>query len=235
MNGLLAIETSTDACSVAVLREGVVTQRHIIAPRQHNKLLFGLLSEVLAAGDLTAANFDAIAYGSGPGSFTGLRIAASAVQGLCYASGIPAVPVSTLATLAQHALRVGRVSDGDSVLCTLDARINEIYAAVYCYQNGVATLIDGPWVCAPDAIQTGGAIQLHVVGDGGKFLLDFPAGLQERVAAVHTDILPTARDVITLAQVVSASIGTQSPREVQPVYLRDEISWKKLSEQGKRS
>ena len=111
MTGLLAIETATDACSVAVYLDGQVRERHAIAPRQHSKLLFAMLEELLPGGDLRAQGIDAIAYGCGPGSFTGLRIAASAVQGLAYSSNLPAIAVSTMAVLAQSALRLG---EGDA-------------------------------------------------------------------------------------------------------------------------
>ena len=144
MTGILAIETATDACSVAVYLAGQIRERHVIAPRRHSKLIFTLLEELLPGGNLRKQGVEAIAYGCGPGSFTGLRIAASAAQGLAYSSGIPAVPISTLATLAQRALRTGEVEATDTVLCTLDARVNEVYGALYVFDERLAVLQEGP-------------------------------------------------------------------------------------------
>ena len=104
MKTILAIETATEACSVALWRDQQVQQCHEIAPRQHNQRLFAMLQELLPDGRLVQQGVDAIAYGCGPGSFTGLRIAASAVQGLAFASKLPAIAVSTLACQAQTAL-----------------------------------------------------------------------------------------------------------------------------------
>jgi tRNA threonylcarbamoyladenosine biosynthesis protein TsaB len=109
MTAILAIETATDACSVALYRDGHYSQRHEVLPRQHNQRLFSMLGELLPAGSLRDQGIDALAYGCGPGSFTGLRIAASAVQGLAFASNLPALPVSTLACQVATALRQGSI------------------------------------------------------------------------------------------------------------------------------
>ena len=202
MTGILAIETATDACSVATCIDGKIAERFELAPRRHSQLLFSILEEMLPGGNLAAHGIGAIAYGSGPGSFTGLRIAASAVQGLAYSSNLPAVGVSTLAIMAQGALRSGQVQASDTVLCTVDARINEIYSAVYSFEDGLAVLREGPWACAP--------VELNVQ--------DWPAA---------RDLIPLAHRKLTLGE-------TQSARAVQPLYVRDEIHWKKLAEQGKK-
>ena len=115
MTGILAIETATDACSVAVFVDGEISERYAIAPRQHSQLLFDMLEELLPGGNLADSGIQAIAYGSGPGSFTGLRIAASAVQGLAYSCDLPAIAVSTLTVLAQSAWRLDNLGAGDTV------------------------------------------------------------------------------------------------------------------------
>ncbi|MCB1706636.1 MAG: tRNA (adenosine(37)-N6)-threonylcarbamoyltransferase complex dimerization subunit type 1 TsaB [Halioglobus sp.] len=235
MSGVLAIETATDACSVAVYRAGEYHERHTVAPRQHSRLLFSMLAELLSAGSLAEQGIEFIAYGCGPGSFTGLRIAASAVQGLAYSSSLPVVAVSTLAVMAQTALRQGVVSVSDTVLCTLDARINEVYSAVYVFENDIAVLRDGPWACAPGELTPPGAGPLHVVGSGSVFSATFPPVLQARIQKVFPDIVPAARDIIPLSLEKYRRGDTQAPRDVQPVYVRDEISWKKLADQGKRA
>ena len=230
---MLAIETATDICSIAVSIDGQIRECYEVAPRQHNQLLFSMLEELLPGGTLKKQGIEFIAYGSGPGSFTGLRIAASAVQGLAYSCGLPAVAVPTLAVLAQNALRRGAVSANDNVLCTLDARIGEVYAAVYQYEGELALLREGPWACAPADLPLDKSEPLTLVGDGCRFLEQFPEAVRATVVATLIDIVPMARDIIPLALAKFQNGEIQSPGQVQPVYVRDEISWKKLAQQGK--
>ena len=233
MTGILAIDTATDACSVAVFVDGQLRERYEVIPRQHSQRLFGMLRELLPSGDLRSQGIQAIAYGSGPGSFTGLRIAASAVQGLAYANELPAVAVSSLACQAQTALRLGEIGTDATVLSTLDARINEVYSALYTFNEGLAVLQAGPWASAPSDIPPIHADLLCAVGSGCRFHEEFPSGLRGRLQTCTGDLLPAARDLIPLALEKLARGETQSPQQVQPVYVRDEISWKKLSQQGK--
>lgn len=233
MTGVLAIETATDACSVAVFRAGVYSERHTVAPRQHSRLLFTMLDEVLSGGSLADNDIELIAYGCGPGSFTGLRIAASAVQGLAYSCNLPVVAVSTLAVMAQTALRQGVVTVADVALCTLDARINEVYSALFVFENDRAVLIDGPWACAPGQLAPAGSEPLCVVGSGGHFRELYMPALQTRIQKVIPDLLPEARDIIPLSVDKYRRGEILAPRDVQPVYVRDEISWKKLADQGR--
>jgi tRNA threonylcarbamoyladenosine biosynthesis protein TsaB len=174
-----------------------------------------------------------IGYGSGPGSFTGLRIAASVAQGLAYSCQLPAVAVSTLAVLAQTALRSGAVGASHSVLCTLDARTNEVYSAVYEFADGLALRRQGPWACTPSELSIRATGALIALGSGCRYLKEFPPDIREAIGETVPHLLPCARDLIPLAQAQFALGETQSPAEIQPVYVRDEINWKKLAEQGK--
>ena len=232
MKGILAIETATEACSVALWRDPDIQQRHEITPRQHSQRLFGMLRELLPDGRLAEHGIDAVAYGVGPGSFTGLRIAASAVQGLTFATGLPAIPVSTLACQVQTALRQGLVGEGDMVLSTLDARINEIYYACYRIEQGLPISLGDPQAVAPSLIvlpeNTGSVFAL---GSGCQFLEQFPVAVRSQLGEITAGLLPEARDLVPLAL---AQGTTQKPQQVQPVYVRDEINWKKIPEQGKR-
>jgi tRNA threonylcarbamoyladenosine biosynthesis protein TsaB len=230
MTGLLAIETATDACSVALLLGGQISERYALAPRQHSQLVFEMLGELLTTGDLAGQGVDVVAYGAGPGSFTGLRIAASTAQGLAFSSNLPAVAVSTLAVLAQGALRLGVVSTDDTVLCLLDARINEIYSAVFTYQDALAVLQQGPWACAPADLSPVGDQTLCAIGNGCEFLEQMPRSLRARIRSCAPGLLPSARDTIPLALAYLSRGETQSARAVQPVYVRDEIAWKKLAQ-----
>ncbi len=232
MNGILAIETATDACSVALWCDGDLVERHEIAPRQHSQRLFGMLRELVPEGDLRGRGVTALAYGTGPGSFTGLRIAASAVQGLAFASGLPAIPVSTLACQAQAALRLSLVSADDLVCSVLDARINELYHASYRFREGLPEIIAGPTACPPDAFLPPDGVTT-LVGNGCSLAGQFSAGVAERIDALHPQVLPHARDLVPLALHALERGDVQVAAQVQPVYVRDEISWKKLSEQGR--
>jgi tRNA threonylcarbamoyladenosine biosynthesis protein TsaB len=236
MTAILAIDAATDACSVAIYRDGSYQERHEIAPRQHSQRLFGMLRELLPSGKLREQGIDAIAYGCGPGSFTGLRIAASAVQGLAYTNQLPAIAVSSLACQVQAALRMGEVESGDLVLSLLDARIKEVYYAIYAFENGLPILREGPHACVPDQVLAGDAFNtLRAVGDGCAYFDQLPARLRGCLVSIAPTVLPTARDLIPLALEALASGRVQVPAQVQPVYVRDEINWKKLADQGKAS
>lgn len=231
MTGILAIETATDACSVALLRGGEISERHEIAPRRHNNLLFLQLRELLTPGNLREQGVDCIAYGAGPGSFTGLRIAAGAAQGLAFSSSLPVVPVPTLATLAQSALHAGTVSPGDTVLAVVDARIQEVYSAVYRFDEQLPRLMEGPLACRPTDLVLDRYDSLRAVGNGCVLLE--AAALSVNIDYCSPGLLPTARDMIPIALEAFERGAVQAPGAAQPMYVRDEINWKKLDEQGR--
>ena len=235
MTSILALDTSTDACSAALKRGDQLESRFQLLPRKHNHLLFTMLAELLPDG-AEAAGIELLAYGQGPGSFTGLRIAASAVQGLAYTLDLPVAGVSTLACLAQGALRRGVVSDGDELLVMLDARINEIYWGRYRFENGLATACGPDQVSAPEALpEDGFAPGTIALGSGLAYFDALPAPLREKVARQVADQWPDSVDLIAQAERVAAQGELVSAQAVQPVYLRNEIHWKKLSEQGPRA
>ncbi len=234
MTSILALDTSTDACSAALRRGDKLDSRYQLLPRKHNHLLFAMLAELLPEG-AQEAGIDLLAYGQGPGSFTGLRIAASAVQGLAYTLDLPVAGVSTLACLAQGALRRGVVADSDELLVMLDARINEVYWGRYRFDGGLATACGPDQVSAPNALPadlfTAGAIAL---GSGLVYFDALPAGLREAISTQVPDQWPDSVDLIPLAERLASNDELVPAQAVQPVYLRNEIHWKKLSEQGPR-
>jgi len=193
-----------------------------------------MMRELLPHGNLKALGVDAIAYACGPGSFTGLRIAASAVQGLAYTNKLPAIAISTLACQAQTALRTGFAQPSDTVLSMLDARINEVYWALYNFDVSLASPLLGPAVCPPAAVEfTLGDAPVKGVGDGFSYLDSLPRTVLSALRGVDAELLPTARDLIPLAASQYALGQVQSAAEVSPVYVREEITWKKIAEQGK--
>jgi tRNA threonylcarbamoyladenosine biosynthesis protein TsaB len=234
MKGILAIDTATEACSVAVAVEGELREIYEVIPRGHSQRMFGMLSELVPGGRLREHGIEAIAFSSGPGSFTGLRIAASVAQGLAYACGLPVLAVSTLALQAQTALRLGRIERDWPVLSLLDARINEIYCAVCGFDEGIAVLREGPIACAPGELAfTGDHGPLQAIGSGCGFLSEIPEEVSRSLQSVAADVLPAARDLVPLARAALDRGETLTPQQVQPLYVRDEINWKKLAEQGK--
>jgi tRNA threonylcarbamoyladenosine biosynthesis protein TsaB len=236
MPNLLALDTSTEACSVALLRDGEITEIFEVVPRQHSQRLFGMLQELLPSGRLSQQGIDAVVYAEGPGSFTGLRVCASAVQGLCFANGLPAIAVGTLEAQAWTALREGLVRPGEYLLSTLDAQIGELYWSLHRAADNKLQTLQSPRVARPEACAVevpAGA--LVAVGSGLTYQDALPAALRGRLQASHPQLLPHARDLLPAALCAWAAGETQAADAVCPVYVRDEISWKKLSEQGKTS
>jgi tRNA threonylcarbamoyladenosine biosynthesis protein TsaB len=238
---ILAIETATDACSVAVCLNGSVREIHELIPRQHSQRLLGMLEELLPGGDLRGAGIEAIAYGEGPGSFTGLRVAASAAQGLAFAAELPAIGVSTLACQVYTALREGLVEPGQTVLSMIDARIDQTYFALYSTEETLPACRVGPGISKPeqlpvaDMLAVPGTDTVVALGSGAAFSDRFPAELNLNSRDVLTALTPRARDLLPFADSAMAGGQVQSPEQVAPSYVQDRIGWKKLSEQGKRA
>jgi tRNA threonylcarbamoyladenosine biosynthesis protein TsaB len=232
MNNILALDTSTDACSVAWRCGARVSNRFQLIPRQHNHRLFEMLGELLPAG-AAEAGVQLLAYGQGPGSFTGLRIAASAVQGLSYTLGAPVAGVSTLACLAQGALRRGVIDAAEQVLALLDARINEVYWGLYRFEDGLAVPCVDDQVSAPGDLPADLLQQPAVaMGSGLDYLESLPPEVQQMISRSVPEQWPDSLDLLPLADREAKLGRLLDAAAVQPVYLRNEIHWKKLSEQG---
>lgn len=220
---LLAFDTSTDACSCAVYVDGTVAERHELAPRRHAQLLLGMIEQTLAESGMALSSLDAIAFGRGPGSFTGVRIAAAAAQALALAVELPVVPVSSLAALAQS---VHTENGASRIAAAFDARMNEVYWGVY--ETGGDNLVRASQperVCAPDALPplegrdwTGAGIGWRTYGN--ELCRRFGAGLAQTLA----DRYPTARAAALLAADAYGRGGAVDARHALPVYLRDRVT-----------
>lgn len=221
---ILAIETSTEACSAALLSGGQVFERYQLAPRGHGDLILQMATEVLAEAGLSLGQLDAIAFGRGPGAFTGVRIAASVTQGIAFAADLPVIPVSTLAALAAGG---GRVTGGQRIIAALDARMGEVYWGAYEVVGGKLTSQAAEVVSAPGQVPpvTGG--QWQGIGSGwltyGEVLV---AHYMTQISGVNADLLPRARDVAQLAVDIWAAGGAVSAEQAIPVYLRDNVAAK---------
>ena len=220
---ILAIETATEACSAALLIDGDVIQRYQLAPRQHVTLIMPFIDELMAEAGVTVKQLDAVAFGRGPGSFTGLRIAAGITQGIAFGANLPVIPVSTLAALAQGAARQEGAS---SVLAALDARMQEVYWGTFCADdNGLMQLTGKEVVCAPNAVVRPEGSDWQAAGDGWS---SYGEALSERLgfqpAQCFESLRPQAADVARLAAALFAAGETLAPEQAAPVYLRDQVA-----------
>lgn len=214
---VLALDTSTEACSAALLRGDQCIERFETGS-QHSRRILALVNEALAEAGVTLKQCDAIAFGRGPGSFTGLRIAAGVAQGLAFGAGLRVAPVSTLAALAQglHAPRV---------LAALDARMKEVYFGAFERgADGLVVPVGNEAVIAPDTAPLpegrdwiGGGSGWDA--SGGALRRRLGACVREIRAEVH----PHARDVAQLATRLVAENRLVAPEDALPVYLRDEV------------
>jgi tRNA threonylcarbamoyladenosine biosynthesis protein TsaB len=220
---LLAIEAATPACSAALSVDGEVLERYALAPRQHAALMLPMIESLLLEAGLRVPQLDAIAFGRGPGSFTGVRIAASMVQGIAFAADLPVVPVSTLAALALGGMRESGIP---RVMAVMDARKAEVYWGCYVKTgDDVMTLQGSECVCAPDAVPESGQDDWVGVGGGwsayGEQLMQ---RLGERVVRLMPDLEPRAADVARLAVHDFHQGVSVRPEEAVPVYLRNNVA-----------
>jgi Inactive homolog of metal-dependent proteases, putative molecular chaperone len=149
---LIALETATEACSVAVLHGDLLIERFEIAPRRHAELALPWAEAVLAEAGLSRGGLQAVAVGRGPGAFTGVRLGVSLAQGMALALGIPTIPVSTLAALAMRA----DADEGDRVLAAIDARMGEVYWAAFQIRNGLPVPLGGEHVGLSENVEIDG-------------------------------------------------------------------------------
>lgn len=219
---LLALETATEACSAALYLEGEVAERYQIAPRGHTELILPMVDELLAEASLSPAELDAVAFGCGPGAFTGVRIATGVVQGIAFALERPVVPVSSLAALAQGAWRE---YGWERVAAAIDARMGEVYWGAFEDDGeGLMRPLGEELVCPPGQVPLLHEHAWHGIGSGWH---SYAIELAERqgVAMIdaHGDYFPHARDVATLAVAAYQRGEAVSAAQALPRYLRDQV------------
>ncbi|HHJ16374.1 MAG TPA: tRNA (adenosine(37)-N6)-threonylcarbamoyltransferase complex dimerization subunit type 1 TsaB [Gammaproteobacteria bacterium] len=223
MSRILAIEAATEACSVALIIGDEVRERFEIAPRRHVALLLPFVETLLAEAGTGLTQLDAIAFGRGPGSFTGLRIAAGMTQGMAFGADLPVIPVSTLAALAQGAVHE---QGGTQVLAALDARMQEVYwGAFIADSDGLVQAQGEERVCVPaqvDVPQPGDWIGTGSGWDTYGEVLAARCALAE--PAIRYNRQPHAADVARLAAGMFAQGGALPPEQAIPVYLRDNVA-----------
>ncbi|HTT37933.1 MAG TPA: tRNA (adenosine(37)-N6)-threonylcarbamoyltransferase complex dimerization subunit type 1 TsaB [Burkholderiales bacterium] len=215
---LLALETSTEWCSAALWLDGQVHAREILAGQSHSERLLPMVDGLLDEAGIGFEALQAIAFGCGPGSFTGLRIACGVAQGLAFPRELPVVGVSTLLAMAE-------ASAGARVVSCLDARIGEVYCAVYRREQGEWRCAHEPVLCKPDEVPPVEGEGWIGVGSGfaahGEVLA---ARFDGRLDAIRSDLHPSAREIAVVGAQMHAQGLAVRPEEARPLYLRDRVA-----------
>jgi len=225
---ILALDTATETCSVALMVGETVYARSEFAPRDHTKKILPMVDEVLKEAGLTLHDLDALAFGRGPGSFTGVRIGIGIAQGLAFGADLPMIGISTLAAMAQG---VYRKNGYTRVATAIDARMSEVYWARFERQeDGSWSEVDNECVIPPAIVaqQTEKDTTTWAkAGTGWQTYADDLATMP--LDFVDSDVLyPESEDIVYLAQFEWAKGNTTAVEDSSPVYLRDTVAWKKL-------
>ncbi len=221
---ILAIDSATEACSAALFLDGDVRERYEVIGRGHAGRLLPMADELLKEARLSTADLDAIAFGRGPGGFTGLRIAAGIAQGLAAGSRRRVLPVSDLAAVAAAAKRNAGV---DRVLVCMDARMGQVYWAAFDCSGPIPVAVTEERLSDPDGVVPPGDAAWFGVGHGFG---NYP-GLETRLAAtlrgVDPSILPRAGEIARIAAIDLAEGRGLDASRALPVYLRDDVVHKR--------
>lgn len=220
---LLAFETSSRTGSVALHVDGVVRQEMIATPREQTERLLPLTAGLLNGAGVALRDLDAIAFGRGPGSFTGLRIAAAVAQGLGLATGLLLLPVSSLAATAQG---LWRTHGSSNTLVCVDARMGEVYWAAFEVRSGLARVVGTEQITGPGEVTGAGMVSWSAAGNGFDVHGDALAGVAAQANGVFEQACPKAIDLFPLALADLAAGKGRAPEEANPAYLRSESAWK---------
>jgi len=221
---ILAIETATDACSAALYLDGQIHSVFTLAPRQHTQLILAQIEAVLALAEIKLTDIDALAFGCGPGAFTGLRIAAGVTQGLALAADLPAIAISSLAAMAQRAYEKYQC---EKMYVGLDARMQQVYWGEYHIQAGYCVLQGKEQLISPQDFRLANPHAYDFVGIGSAWQV-YGQTLQGHIQAetnVHYQALyPSAEYVASLAAEQYNKKEYLYAGEIQPVYLRNKVA-----------
>ncbi|MGG4624044.1 tRNA (adenosine(37)-N6)-threonylcarbamoyltransferase complex dimerization subunit type 1 TsaB [Serratia odorifera] len=225
---ILAIDTATEACSVALWNQGETHALFELCPREHTQRILPLVQQILAQSGLALSQLDALAFGRGPGSFTGVRIGIGIAQGLALGADLPMLGISTLQTMAQGAWRM---TGAERVLAAIDARMGEVY------WGGFERQLDGSWHDSqPEAVLSPQQVleraqrlqgEWAQVGTGWQTYPDLLAGTPVTLRDGQM-LLPQAEDMLPLALLAWQQGLACSVENAEPTYLRNEVTWKKL-------
>jgi len=221
---LLAIDASTEACSVAILFNEEVFHEFELCPQSHSLLLLPMVDRLLAKSGAKLSDFDALIYGRGPGSFTGVRIGIGVAQGLAFAADIPTIGISTMQAMAQQVFEQYKQQD---VIVAIDARMSEVYCAQFQEQNGLMTFASKERVMPPEKCAEVFASAKEITPSGTGWQ-SYQAQLSSITEQTPEVLYPDARFMLPLAKEQVEQGNVQPAEQAQPVYVRDTVSWKKL-------
>jgi tRNA threonylcarbamoyladenosine biosynthesis protein TsaB len=224
---LLAIDTATEACSAALLLDGEVCERFEVQPRRHGALILGMMQGLLEEAGMSLRDLDGLAFGRGPGAFTGVRIAVGVAQGTAFGADLPLLPVSTLAALAQGQFRSGGQR---RLLAAFDARMGELYWGAFSIgEEGLAQILGTEQVAPPaEVVLPEDPGPWYGVGSGwGTVGEALAARLAGRLAGKSPQRLCHAHDVALLGAAALARGESVAAASGLPVYLRDRVAWAK--------
>ncbi|SEM67474.1 tRNA (adenosine(37)-N6)-threonylcarbamoyltransferase complex dimerization subunit type 1 TsaB [Nitrosomonas marina] len=217
---ILAFDTSTEYCSAALFIDGEISQTETLAVRRHSELLLPMVQAILADAGLRLGKIDGLAFGAGPGSFTGLRIACGVAQGLAFATGLPVIGISTLEAVAQQELH-------DNIVVAMDARMGEIYHAAFVREADHWQVASKPVLCQPQ--HAPGVSGSQWIGCGSGFDI-YANALSERYGQQLTHIqygcYPHAREIAALAATRDISDFHADPSLAAPIYIRNKVALK---------
>lgn len=217
---LLALDTATHRCSVALLAGTELRELSADAPRVQAETLLPMVEQLLSGAGLALGSLDAIAFGRGPGAFTGLRVAAAVAQGLAFGAGLPVLPVSDLAALAAGA---ARLHGARQVLACMDARMQEVYWCAYGAEGETVRPLTAESLSPPEDVKTPQGGPWFGAGSGWEA---YPVLAQRfpELAGRAGALLPAAGDILRLAAGAFGRGEAVSPERAQPVYLRDKVA-----------
>ena len=237
MPKILAIETATEACSAALIRhkdnssdnEPEVVSRFKLAPREHTKLILPMIEEVLKVGGCTMNEIDAIAFGRGPGAFTGLRIAAGITQGLALSIDKPVIPVSTLSALALQASQ--KDYTGETIIAGLDARMDEVYWGIFEFKEDKLALIGEEKVSKMHEVgeYINQSTKIDFIGIGSAwdaYSLEDSVKKSSQTLTIIKNAFPAATEIAHLALKEFLAQRTVAIEDAQPVYIRNNVALK---------
>jgi len=226
---LLAFDTSTEYLSLALMQEDEVSTFDVLAGQSHSQLILPQMQALLGAAGLQLKDLQGIAFGAGPGSFTGVRIAAGVAQGLGFGTGLPVAGICTLQALAE-------ASGADKVIACLDARMGEVYHAAYVKNSGVWQTVVEPGLYKPEAVPAIEGNNWTGAGSGWQTYGEALSQVyQEQLQGVLPELLPSASAILRLAQPLFASGQPLPAAGAMPVYIRNRVALKTAErEQGLR-
>jgi len=222
---ILALDTAATACSVALLTDAGLQEDGMQAERVQAETLLPMVEKLLTGAGLSLKDLDALAFGRGPGAFTGLRVAASVAQGLAYGAGLPVVPVSNLDALAAAAM--GRHQVGRIIAC-LDARMQEVYWAAYSDEGGDLHRVTEETLCPPGELALPPGDAWFGAGSGWAAYPDALKACVPGLRGIDPTLAAGAGDIARLAYKAFEEGGAVAPEHAVPVYLRDKVATPKF-------